>query len=192
MEILGAALKLVVADTGAMDHMLLDWSTFISYKSVRNLCIRMGNNFYAPVPGQSTAIISLNGQRLLIRNILHVPALWVPLYSLCAHICQPRCRFLGSYKMGFHVYFPGVVLSIDTSTNCHLSYAPLGKSAPLSTLHYIQPRCTPTTYPTELSALCANTGSATPSRLLTPAPPAIIKDNFCFLPSVPYLLARLG
>jgi hypothetical protein len=28
-----------------------------------------------------------------------------------------------------------VVLSVDTSTNCHRSYEPLGKSAPLSTLH---------------------------------------------------------
>ena len=33
-----------------------------------------------------------------------------------------------------HVYFPGVVLSVDMSTNCHLSYAPLGNSAPLSIL----------------------------------------------------------
>ncbi len=50
-EILGAALKLVVADTGATDHMLPDRSTFISYKSVRNLCVRMGNNSYTPVLG---------------------------------------------------------------------------------------------------------------------------------------------
>jgi hypothetical protein len=40
-----------------------------------------------------------------------------------------------------HVYFPGVVLSVDMSTNCHLSYKPLGKSALLSALHYVQPQC---------------------------------------------------
>ncbi len=136
-EILGAALKLVVADTGATDHMLPDRSACISYKSARNLRVHMGNNSYALVLGQGTTIISLNGQRLLIHKVLHVPALWVPLYSLCEHIRQPGWGFLGSYETGFHVYFPGVVLSIDTSINCHLSYTPLGKSAPLPTLHYI-------------------------------------------------------
>jgi hypothetical protein len=30
-----------------------------------------------------------------------------------------------------YVYFPGVVRSVDVPTNCHLSYKPLGKLAPL-------------------------------------------------------------
>jgi hypothetical protein len=66
---------LIDADTGATDHMLPECLAFISYKSVRHLCIWMGNNSYAPVLVQGTAIVSLNGQRLLIRNVLHVPAL---------------------------------------------------------------------------------------------------------------------
>ncbi len=123
------------------------------------------------------AIISLNGQRLLIHNVLHVPALWVPLYSLCEHIRQPRCGFIGSYVTSCHVYFPVGVLSVNTSTGCHLSYTPLVKSAPLSTLYYVQPRCAPTTYLTEHSALHAHIGFATPPSLLVPAPPAIIKDD---------------
>ncbi len=71
-------LRLVVADTGATDHMVPDCSAFISYKVIRNLCVCMGNNSFAPVLGWGTAIISLNGQRILIRHVLHVPALWVP------------------------------------------------------------------------------------------------------------------
>ena len=67
--------RLLVADTGATDHMLPDRSAFISYKSVRNLRVWMGNNSYASVLGRGTAIISLNGQGLLIQNVLHVPAL---------------------------------------------------------------------------------------------------------------------
>ncbi len=147
-----AGLRLVVADTGAMDHMVPNRSAFISYKAVCNLRVRMGNNSYAPILGRGTAIISLNGQRLLIRNVLHVPALHVPLYSLRAHIRHRGCGFVGSYKTGMQVYFPGVVLSVDTSTDCHLSYEPLGKLAPLSTLHYVQPRCPPTIYQDEGSA----------------------------------------
>ena len=142
----GELLRLVVADTGATDHMLPDRSAFISYKSVHHLCVWMGNNSYAPVLGWGTAIVSLNGQRLLIRNVLHVPALRVPLYSLRAHLRQRGCGFIGSFETGMHVYFLGVVLSVDMSTDCHLSYEPLGKSAPLLSLHYVQPRCAPIHY----------------------------------------------
>jgi hypothetical protein len=122
----------------------------------------MGNNSFAPVLGRGTAIILLNGQRILIRHVFHVPALRVPLYSLLAHLCQRSCGFVGSHNTGMHVYFPGLVLSVDTSTDCHLTYEPLGKSAPLSTLHYVQPRCPPTTYPDKNSAFRATTDSPAP------------------------------
>jgi hypothetical protein len=62
-----------------------------------------------------------------------------------------------------------LVLSVDTSTDCHLTYKPLGKSAPLSTLHYVQPRCPPTTYPDENSAFRATT--------VSPAPVLVENDN---------------
>jgi len=92
----GTPFRFVVADTGATDHMVPDCGAFISYKSIHGLCVRMGNNSFAPVLGRGTAIISLNGQRLLIKNVLHVPGLRVPLHSLRAHLCQSGCRFLGS------------------------------------------------------------------------------------------------
>ena len=169
--------RLLVADTGATDHMLPDRTAFISYKLVRNLRVRMGNNSYAPVLGRGTAIISLNGQRLLIRNVLHVPALRVPLYSLRAHLRQPNCGFIGSFDTGMHVYFPGLVLSVDMSTDCHLSYEPLGKSVPLSSLHYVQPRCAPILYPDEGSAFRASTGLSTSSKLCESDAPVVIEDN---------------
>jgi hypothetical protein len=49
LEILGAALCMAVADSGATNHMLPDRAAFISYKSVCNLCVCMGNNSYAPI-----------------------------------------------------------------------------------------------------------------------------------------------
>jgi hypothetical protein len=155
-------LRLVVADTGATDHMVLDRSAFISYKAIQNLHVRKGNNSFAPVLGWGMVIISLNGQHILIRHVLHVPALQVSLYSLRAHLRQWGCGFVGSHDTGMHVYFPGLVLNADTSTDCHLTYKPLGKSAPLSTLHYVQPRCPPTTYPDKNSAFRATTVSPAP------------------------------
>jgi len=92
-EVFVEGLQLVVADTGATDHMVPDRSAFISYKAIQNLRVRMGNNFFAPVLGRGTAIILLNGQRILIRHVLHVPALRVPLYSLRAHLRQQGKAF---------------------------------------------------------------------------------------------------
>ncbi len=172
-EDVGASLCLVVADTGATNHMIPDCLAFISYKSVQHLRVWMGNNSYAPVLGRGMAIISLNGQHLLICNVLHVPTLSVPLYSLCMHLCQCSGGFVGSHDMGMHVYFLGVVLSVDTSTDYHLTYEPLGKSAPLSTLHYVQPCCLPTIYPAKPSAFHAHTGD----EVLPSMDPVLIKDD---------------
>ena len=168
----------MVADTGATDHMVPDRGAFISYKSIQGLRVRMGNNSFAPVLGRGTAIISLNGQHLLIRHVLHVPGLWVPLYSLRAHLSQSGCGFLGSYDTGMHVSFPGVVLTVDTSSDCHLSYESLGKSALLSSLHYVQPRCPPLIYPTEHSALLVRTrAQSRRDHLLTLSNPVVPEET---------------
>jgi hypothetical protein len=83
--------RFAAADTGATDYMLSDKAAFISYKSISKLQVWMGNNFFIPVLGQGTAIVSLNGQRVLICNVLHVPGLLVPLHSLCVHLTQCGC-----------------------------------------------------------------------------------------------------
>jgi hypothetical protein len=161
--------SLVIADTGATDHMTPHKSAFISYKAIEKLQVRMGNNSYVPVLGRGTAIFSLSGQRILVRNVLHVPGLVVPLYSLCAHLKQCGCGFIGTFEAGMLVYFPTFVLSANTSTNCHLSYEPLSRSAPLPTLHYVQPRCAPNLYPSKVSPSTC---------MITPAPTlAIVEDD---------------
>jgi hypothetical protein len=70
---------------------------------------------------------------------------------------------LGSYDTGMQVYFPGVVLTVDIPSDCHLSYESLGKSALLSSLHYVQPRCLTVVYPTERFPLPdSHQGAVTP------------------------------
>ncbi len=165
--------SLVVANTGATDHMTPHKSAFISYKAVENLQVRMGNNSYVPVLGCGTAIFSLNEKRILVCNVFHVPGLAVPLYSFCAHLKQHGCSFIGTFKAGMLVSFPTFDLSVDMSTNCHHSYKPLGCSAPLLTLHYVQPRCTPNLYPSKVSPSTC---------MVTPAPAlAIVEDDECLL-----------
>jgi hypothetical protein len=145
--------------------MFLDKSAFISYKLVSNLCVRMGNNSYLLVLGGCLAIISLNGQCILIRNALHVPGLVVLLYSLCAHFTQPGCGFIGASGVGILVYFLAFVLLVNTSKDCHLSCKSLGQSSPLDSLHYIQPPCAPLLYPSKIASHSVSKS------------PAIIKDD---------------
>jgi hypothetical protein len=171
--------SLVIADTGATDHMTPHKSAFISYKAVENLQVRMGNNSYVPVLGCGTAIFSLNGQRILVRNVLHVPGLAVPLYNLCTHLKQRGCGFIGTFEAGMLVYFPTFILLVDTSTDCHLSYERLGPRAPLSTLHYVQPWCTPNLYPSEVSPSTC---------MVTPVPAlAIVEDDERLLMDAPQI-----
>jgi hypothetical protein len=130
----------------------------------------MGNNSYILVLCRGTAIFALNGKGLLVRNVLHVSGLAVPLYSLCTHFTQRGCGFLGTKESGFLVYFPTFVLSVDTAVDCHLSFDTLSHSSLLHTLHYIQPRCPPSTYPSEFSPTLS---VATPS----PDSPAVVDDD---------------
>ena len=127
----------------------------------------MGNSSYLPVLGSGSSVISLNGQRVLVRHALHVPGLVMPLYSLRAHFKQPGCGFIGNNDAGMLVYFTSFVLSADISSDCTLSYEPLGRSAPLSTLHYIQPRSRPSLYPSEIS----------PSSYTVSRTPALIEND---------------
>jgi hypothetical protein len=130
--------------------MLPKKAAFISYKLVSNLQVRMGNNAFLPVLGRGTAVFSLNGQRVLIWNDLHIPGLVMPLYSLQAHLTQRGSAFYGVYAAGMLICFPTFVLTVDRFSDCHLSYEPLGCCTPLDILHYVQPWCPTTLYPSEL------------------------------------------
>jgi hypothetical protein len=154
-----------VNDSGATDHMFPDKLAFISYKLVSNLQVWMGNNSFLPVLVRGLAIILLNGQRVLVRNVLHVPGLVIPLYSLYAHCVQPSCGFIGALGVGILVYFPSFILTVDTSKDCFLAFKSLGRLALLNTLHYVQPCCAPSLYPLELASHTASKS------------PAVIEDN---------------
>ncbi len=82
----------------------------------------MRNNSFIPVLDCGTTVISLNGQRVLIPNALHVPGLVVPLYSWRAHLTQCGCAFYGAYKAGMLVSFPTFVLTVNMLSDCNLSY----------------------------------------------------------------------
>jgi hypothetical protein len=44
------------------------------------------------------------------------------------------------YGLGIYVFFPTFILEVDTATDCHLQYAPLGWTTTLADLDYVQPK----------------------------------------------------
>ncbi len=110
--------SLLVADTGATNHMIPDKSAFISYPPCLGWQVCMGNNLFAPILGSGTAIISLNGKRIFIRDCLHVPLLQNPLYSLRAH--QQQGLWHHGNVWNWHVCF----LSLIYSWGWHCSWLP--------------------------------------------------------------------
>jgi hypothetical protein len=132
--------SLVIANMGATYHMLPDKSAFISYYPVTGRRVRMGNNSFATISGYGTTVISLNGKKILIHDCLHVPDLRNPLYSLRAPQRQPGCGFIGMHGLGMHVFFPTFILEVDTATDCHLQYDPIGQNTRLPELDHVQPK----------------------------------------------------
>ncbi len=155
--------SLLVADTGATDHMIPDKSAFNSYRPVTGRRVRMGNNLFAPILGTGSAVIALKGKHILIRDCLQVPALCNPLYSLRAHQCQHGCGFIGMHNLGMYIFFPSFIVEVNTTTDCHLSYKPIGWSSTMSSIDYVQPIQT------------CNSASTTVA--IPPSPPAIIEDK---------------
>ncbi len=64
------------------------------------------------------------------------------------------------FGLGFHIFFPTFILKVDTATNCHLIYAPVGRSAGLPDLDYVQPK-----FPPKASASATSAASIPPATI---------------------------
>ena len=105
------------ADSGATDFMLPDRQAFISYHRCFHRYALLGNDTKVPILGEGTAVFSLNGKTLLIRNVLHVPDLRAPLYSLRKHKAMKGCGTFNFYGVGSYILFPHFALRIDDSVD---------------------------------------------------------------------------
>ena len=121
--------SVVIADSGATDHMWHDYNAFTSYRPTSSQHVLLADNTKAPVAGIGSIKIILDGHVCGLRNVLHVPSLRVPLYSLRAHRRMKGCGFIGDNGR-FQVYFPSFVTTVDDSSDSYIPYSPLGRASP--------------------------------------------------------------
>ncbi len=62
------------------------------------------------------------------------------------------------------IFFPSFIVEVNTDTDCHLSYEPIGRSVSIAKLDYIQP-------------IQAPSPSASTTVATTPSAPAVVKDE---------------
>ena len=129
------------ADSVASLNMFHNYSTLNTYHRLSNRYNTLGDNTRLPIERIGTAVYTLNGRTILNRNVIHIPALRGPLYSLCNHRQRPGCGFYSSYKYGLYLLFPEFILQEKDSYDNIVSYRSLGASYQ-GPIDYIEPKST--------------------------------------------------
>jgi len=151
--------SVVIADSGATDHMWPHYSAFTSYKPLTAKHVTLADNTLVPVVGIGSIKILFDGHVIGVRNVLHVPSLRVPLYSLRAHRAMLGCGFIGNNEH-FHIYFPTFVATVNDTVDSHVDYSPLGPTSSLP-FEFRQPRS-----PSSTAAVCATTLPCPPTTVI--------------------------
>ena len=96
----------------ASEDMFPDYSTFKTYHRLSNRYATLGDTTRLHIEGICTAVYTLNGCTILTCNVLQIPALQGPLYSLCKHRQRPGCGVYSSYKDASYLLFPDFILQV--------------------------------------------------------------------------------
>ena len=116
------------ADSGATHHMLNDYAAFISYHPCQDEYVTLGDDTKLRIYGRGTAVFSLNGHNILVRDCLHVPDLRSPLYSLRKHRHMPGCGYISQFGVGSFILFPTFIVKVDDSEDNLVTFKPVGKT----------------------------------------------------------------
>jgi hypothetical protein len=127
------------ADSGATEHMLPDYSAFVSYKRCHNETVTLGDRTQLPIKGRGKAVFQLNGKTILVRDALHVPDLRAPLYSLRKHRHMDGCGYYSQFGVGSFILFPAFTIEVDDTEDNIVSYKSIGRNSKVI-LDYKQPK----------------------------------------------------
>jgi hypothetical protein len=127
------------ADSGATEHMLPDYSAFVSYKKCHNESVTLGDETQLPIMGRGKAVFMINGKTIQVRDALHVPGLRAPLYSLRKHRHMDGCGYYSQFGVGSFILFPSFTIEVDDSEDNIVSYKSIGRQLNVK-LDYKEPK----------------------------------------------------
>ena len=102
-----------------------------------NKYVILADNTKIPISGKGVIAIKMGGKKIIIRDVYHVPALRLPLFSLRLHRRVPGCGY-HSDNDGVFIFFPAFILAVDNEVDNYVTCRSIGRSA--KTFDYIQPR----------------------------------------------------
>jgi len=116
----------IIADSGATSHMFPDRSMFRSYCPTPGSYVILANKQRVSNPGCGDVHLKMGQHTVILTNVLHVPSLRMPLYSIRAHRRSLGCSFLADNN-GMYLSFPDFFLPVDDRQDCliHCSKATL-------------------------------------------------------------------
>lgn len=128
----------MIIDSGATAHMDPHRRAFQSYKSLDpGYYVKLANEIKLPVAGIGRTAISMGGKYVVLSEVLHVPDLRSPLFSVSSHRRRQGCSFIAD-NSGISLTFPSFVLNIDDSTECMLPYRQHGQSVSARNFDYVE------------------------------------------------------
>ena len=111
-----------VIDSGATSTMWPYIEDFITYKQLDHHCVTLANNSQVPCLGIGSIQVLLQTKMIVVLQVLHVPALRCPLYSIRRHRRQLGCEFIATNE-GTYLTFPSFFLSVDDSHDCVIPWS---------------------------------------------------------------------
>ena len=125
----------IIVDSGATAMMMPFRQCFISYKDTPHSYVILANNQKSPCLGRGAICINMGGHNIILKDVLHVPSLRCPLFSVRCHRRFLGCSFLAD-NSGTFLSFPSFIIPVDDSTDCVVS----GHSAPTNQLIHFDAR----------------------------------------------------
>jgi hypothetical protein len=93
---------------------------FITYQSTPKSYVILADSQKSPCLGRGDVCITLGGFKVILKDVLHIPSLCCPLFSVRRHRRLLGCSFLAD-NSGCFLMFPSFTIEVNDSSDCIVS-----------------------------------------------------------------------
>ena len=90
---------------------------FITYTSTPRSYVVLANSQRSPCLGRGDICINMGGNAVILRDVLHIPSLRCPLFSVRCHRRYIGCSFIADNE-GCYLTFPSFTIEVNDRTDC--------------------------------------------------------------------------